>query len=79
MSDLDYRSWGASTNCKGCRFWSEMIAQAIGGGPVQAMCLAQDGPHSGKYTTGAMRCEKWQEGSLGAIDDPTGNPYEVTA
>ena len=40
------RSYGETDNCNGCRFWSEMIAQSIGGGPVQALCLSQDGPLS---------------------------------
>ena len=35
-ADIDYRTWGATRTCKGCRYWSEMVAQSIGGGPVQA-------------------------------------------
>ena len=31
-------------NCGGCRYWSEMIAQSIGGREVEAMCLSPDGP-----------------------------------
>ena len=46
MSDaLDYRSWGGTRNCKGCRYWSEMVAHSIGGGPVQAMCLSPASPN----------------------------------
>lgn len=29
-------------SCEGCMYWSELLAQAIGGGPVQAMCLHPD-------------------------------------
>lgn len=66
MSDLDYRSWGETQNCKGCRFWSEMLAESRGNG-LQAMCIAgPDSPHSGKYTSGHRTCDAWQEGSLRA-------------
>lgn len=71
----DHRSWGTTRNCYGCRFWSEMIARCDGGGPVLAACLAQTagGIH---YRPGTYSCNLYQEGSLGAIDDPGGNPYE---
>ena len=76
MSDaLDYRSWGGTRNCKGCRYWSEMVAQSIGGGPVQAMCLSPASPNRGKYTGPTRVCDQWAEGSLGAIDSPGGDPY----
>jgi len=75
MSALDYRSWGETRDCEGCRFWSEMVAQAIGGGPIQALCINGKSPLSGKYTTKRMTCEAWQEGSLGAVDQPGGDPY----
>jgi hypothetical protein len=32
--------------CDGCKFWSELIAQKIGLGPMEAMCL---NPESHKY------------------------------
>lgn len=76
MSDaLDYRSWGGTRNCKGCRYWSEMVAQSIGGGPVQAMCLSADSPNRSKYTGPSRVCDQWAEGGLGAVDQPGGNPY----
>ncbi len=34
MSDLDYRSWGATKNCHGCRYWSEMLARSRGEGII---------------------------------------------
>lgn len=71
---LDYRSWGETKNCKGCRFWSEMIAK-FDEGSLQAFCLQPDSPHSNEYTQGFYKCNFWDEGSLGAIDDPGGNPY----
>jgi hypothetical protein len=47
-----------------------MIAQAVGGGPVTAMCLAESGPHAGKYTSARIRCKSWKSGHFGAVDDP---------
>lgn len=77
MSDLDYRSWGTTKNCHGCRYWSEMFAEVIGGGPLMAMCLHEEGAkYAGKMTTQRQTCEGWEEGSLGAVDSPGGNPYE---
>lgn len=67
------RTYDSARNCGGCRFWSEMIAKAEGGGPVQAMCLGV-GAHYIEYTTASMKCEAWQSGHLGAIDDPTERP-----
>lgn len=79
MSALDYRSWGETRNCHGCRFWSEMIAEYNGATGMRAMCIAPrgpDAPNSGKYTGKLATCAAWQEGSLGAVDDPGGDPYE---
>lgn len=44
--------------CNTCSAWSELIAQAIGGGPVEAMCLKPDSPMNGKYTTGRNGCHQ---------------------
>lgn len=74
---LDYRSWGGTRNCKGCRYWSEMVAQSVGGGPVQAMCLNQASPNRAKFTGPTRVCDQWTEGGLGAVDQPGGNPYGV--
>lgn len=67
---MSHRTWGDTKNCKGCRFWSEMVARSRGGGPIEAMCLVQNGPFSGKYTVGSQTCPKWKSGHFGAIDDP---------
>lgn len=56
--------------CQECRFWSERLAQAVGGGPVEAYCLVEGGPFSGRYTTGAQGCEQGKSNQFGAIDDP---------
>lgn len=57
-------------NCSGCRYWSEMIAQSIGGRDVEALCLIQGGPASGKYMVGTQTCPEWAKNSHGAVDDP---------
>lgn len=75
MSD---RTYGDTRNCAGCRYWSEMIAQSIGCGPVQALCLS-DGTLKGKYTTGRQTCESWASGHHGAIDEPPDYGEEVRA
>ncbi len=52
--------------CEGCKFWSEMIAESKGGGPLKAMCLNdkascyQDMVHEG--------CNNREEGP--SIDEP---------
>lgn len=74
---MSNRTYGETRNCAGCRFWSEMIAQCIGGGPVTAMCLAESGRYAGKYTAAHQRCDSWRSGHFGAVDDPP-NYGEVT-
>lgn len=67
---MDGRTYGDTTNCKGCRYWSEMVARSIGGGPLEAMCWSADGPRKGKYTQGWQSCTSWASGHHGAIDTP---------
>ncbi len=70
---MNHRTYGQTRDCRGCRFWSEMIAQVRGGGPVEAMCLAAGphaGPHACQYTHGRMTCSAWESGEDGAIDEP---------
>ncbi len=68
----DHRTMGQRRNCKGCRYWSEMLAQSgpETGRQVVAMCLSPDGPRKGKYTGPRMKCDKWASGHLGAVDEP---------
>ena len=68
-----HRTQGATRDCKGCRYWSEMIAQAQGG-TVTALCLNGGGPRHGQYTAGYGRCDQWASGHLGAIDEPGQDP-----
>ena len=56
--------------CEKCRFWSEMCAQAIGKGPMEALCLSENGPKKGKMVEESFSCPAWKSGHLGAVDDP---------
>lgn len=69
----DYRTWGATRNCAGCRYWSEMIAKAEGL-QVVAMCLAPSGPNRARYVGPRTTCDAWAAGDLGAIDEPGQDP-----
>lgn len=71
------RTLGKTRDCNGCRFWSEMIAQAVGGRPVEAMCLSPDGPLKSTYTAGRQTCAGWKSGHHGAVDDPPNYGEEV--
>ena len=71
----DHRTYGETRNCKGCRYWSEMIAHAPAhGGPVEAMCLNPTSPARGKYMAGSRTCADWASGHLGAVDEPGQDP-----
>lgn len=64
------RTHGETKDCRGCRFWSEMIAKAEGAA-VMALCLAPEpAPLGGQYTSGRMKCDAWKSGHLGVVDDP---------
>ena len=71
--------WIGERNCAGCRYWSEMIAQSIGGRDVEAMCLNSEGPCSGKYMVGSQTCAKFARNTHGAVDDPPDYGEEVRA
>lgn len=57
-------------NCGGCRYWSEMIAQSIGGRDVEAMCLNAASPCSGKYMVRSQTCSGFAYDTAGKVDDP---------
>lgn len=70
------RTYGATRNCAGCRFWSEMIAQSLGGGPMEAYCLAPIGsPLAAKFVTAHTTCTAWKSGHHGAVDEPSEDGY----
>ena len=56
-------------HCDNCRFWSQMCAQSIGNG-LEALCLADGGKYSSKYTTEHHACDSWKSNHLGQVDDP---------
>ena len=56
--------------CEGCRFWSEILAQSVGSGPIEAFCLCDDGPKAMRYVKATDFCPSWKSGHLGAIDSP---------
>lgn len=64
-----------SRDCGGCRYWSEMIAQAGGGtrnphGDLEAMCLAPSGVAANTYTRASDHCGSFAKNTLGAVDEP---------
>lgn len=65
------RNYGEKRNCAGCRYWSEMLAEARDG-HVAAMCLAPEMPRV--YRRGSYHCDWWRSGHLGAIDEPGADP-----
>ena len=66
---MEHRSCGETKACKGCRYWSEMIAKTHGSG-VQAMCISDESSERSKYKHGSENCNKWASGHHGAIDSP---------
>jgi hypothetical protein len=56
--------------CENCRFWSQMCAQALDGGPIEALCLSSDGPKKQKYTRANAYCPSWRINSHGSVDEP---------
>ena len=74
-NEPSHRTGGATIDCQGCRYWSEMIAAWHGSGPIKALCLNPDKlSKRGQYTTGRDTCEMWAAGDLGAIDEPGEDP-----
>lgn len=64
--------------CSTCRYWSERIAESIGGAPMTALCLSERGPMARTMREGEDSCPEWASGHCGAVDDPSleSNPYE---
>jgi hypothetical protein len=67
------RTEGRTPDCKGCRYWSELIARSIRL-EVHALCLAprtgQGAIHAGDYTANWQTCPAWASGHLGPVDEP---------
>lgn len=47
--------------CNSCKFWSDLIAKSEAGTTV-AMCLCDESPGKGKYTTKWGSCDKQESG-----------------
>jgi hypothetical protein len=43
--------------CGHCKFWSERIAQSVGGRPLEALCLSEQSPHRLKYQPSSGSCD----------------------
>lgn len=54
--------------CENCRYWSQMIAQSIGAGPIEAWCLSSE--QKQKYRRATETCNSWAKNSHGAVDEP---------
>ena len=68
----EYEAWqrqqdAAHDDCDGCAFWSELCAQSIGCGPMEAMCLNPQSPHYQRMVN--RGCAKYHAGR--SIDDPS--------
>jgi hypothetical protein len=57
-------------HCENCRYWSQLLAQSIGCGPIEAYCLSEDGPKRQRYVRANDRCPSWKLNSHGAVDEP---------
>jgi hypothetical protein len=59
-------------NCRGCRFWSELIAGSMPetGHQFKALCLNQESPKRQAYTAPHEICDQWKSGHYGAVDSP---------
>lgn len=54
------------SECDGCKWWSEMVAESIGCGPMTAMCFNEDSCHNQKMVY--QGCDKHTFGI--AVDSP---------
>jgi hypothetical protein len=62
------RSEEMGDHCKDCKFFSEMIAESIGCGPITAMCLCGSSKNHGKMVRESNHCEMFIQGT--PIDMP---------
>ena len=72
---MQHRTYGKTRDCKGCRWWSEMLDK-IDAGQVKAMCINSKSCKSMDYTGGSETCDEWENGKFGAVDDPSIDPDE---
>jgi hypothetical protein len=66
--------------CGNCRFWSQMCAQSIGCGPVEAICLGgKASKFAGKFMRETQTCDAWKSNHHGQVDDPPDYGEQVRA
>ena len=53
---------GGVMSCEGCKFWSALVAQSIGCGPIEALCLNKESDKFNKMTKEADSCESREPG-----------------
>jgi len=53
--------------CDGCKYWSELCAQSIGCGPMEALCLNSESDQYQRMT--GQGCNKYLAGR--SVDDPS--------
>jgi hypothetical protein len=63
-------------SCNGCKYWSEMIAHSIDGGPVEAMCFNKLSPNHNLYTLWGCRCK--EEGIAQDVSPLNLNEYQTS-
>lgn len=56
--------------CENCYFWSELVAQATGLGPVHALCLNDNSNYHQRMVSSNDRCEDFEDGDGKSIDSP---------
>lgn len=79
------RTHGRTADCRGCRYWSEMIAKGVND-EIQALCLSPRTPeatHAMDFVAGSQTCQAWASGYRGPVDDPNDDdprkyPKELT-
>ena len=54
----------AERRCENCKYWSDLIAEANGCGPVKALCECVDSRWAGRMMTEFHSCDKWEEAPL---------------
>jgi len=49
----------AGRACETCLYWSDLVAEQTGNGPLMALCENPDGPKASRMTAGRDTCPKW--------------------
>jgi hypothetical protein len=54
-------------NCDGCKWWSQLCAESIGCGPIDALCLNADSKNHSKMVHDGCKLKVLGK----SVDDPT--------